>query len=257
MDGAAPRRLLLKQETEEAIAGLTVKVLDQISALTRLSADQLKEKYPFHAIFFPDEALPYAKQERTIVTKLGQSYYPAQAEIVAKDRYVDVSREKVFVKEVDSSKINLVNKIVDDLRGNRAKPNRALELERVLSNAGNSMQVARTIADLYIGDHEDGAMFVEIKSPLPNLDVCDESKRKMLTFLAMTKTEGTNAQAWFGLPYNPYGEGQPYKWSITKRIMDVEREVLIGGQLWEKIGGRGAFARILDVATAAKKSWME
>jgi hypothetical protein len=38
------------------------------------------------------------------------------------------------------------------------------------------------IADLYVGDHEGGPLFMEIKSPMPNLDVCAESKKKVLLF---------------------------------------------------------------------------
>ncbi len=86
----------MKKESEEQIIKLTIKVLDEIAALTRYKIEELKKLYPFHAVFFPDEALPYAKQERSIVTKLGLSFYPSLAEIVAKARYSDVRREYVL-----------------------------------------------------------------------------------------------------------------------------------------------------------------
>lgn len=245
----------MKKETEDQIIKLTTKVLDEITTLTRYKAEELKKLYPFHAVFFPDEALPYAKQERSIVTKMGQSFYPSLAEIVAKGRYSDVRREYMLTKEIESAKINMVNKIVDDLRANRRRPDHFQEISTIFKAKGNDIQQARAIADLYIGDHEDGASFFEIKSPMPNLDVCDESKRKMLTFLVMMKKQRKKAQAWFGLTYNPYGEGKEYKWSFTKKIMDMDNQVLIGKNLWDKIGGQGTFEEILRVALRAKEMW--
>jgi hypothetical protein len=45
---------------------------------------------------------------------------------------------------------------------------------------GQSVPV-RVIADLHFGDHEEGPLFIEIKSPMPNLDVCAESKKKVFS----------------------------------------------------------------------------
>ncbi len=245
----------MKRETEEQITKLTFRVLDEIASLAKYSIEELRKLYPFHAIFFPEEVLPYAKQERSIVTRIGVMFYPPLAEIVAKERYRDVRREHQIEREIESAKMNAINKIVDDLRGNRRRPDRERELDEILKVRSNSRQLTRTIADLYIGDHQQGPLFLEIKSPLPNLDVCDESKRKMLTFLAMMFEENKKGQAFFGLPYNPYGEGKEYRWGFTKRIMDLEREVLIGKALWDMIGGNGAFEEILKVAGKARDTW--
>lgn len=243
------------KETEGKITQLTIKILDEIANLTKYSIKELKKLYPFHAIFFPEDALPYAKKERSIVTKMGTMFYPSLAEILAKARYKNVDREHIIEKELDSAKINAINKIVDDLRANRRKPNYNKETIEMLTAKGTTVQIARTIADLFIGDHQEGALFIEIKSPLPNLDVCDESKRKMLTFLAMMNKEKRKGRAFFGLTYNPYGEGNKYKWSFTKRIMDLDNEVLIGKKFWDKIGGPGAFEEVLRVATKARDIW--
>jgi len=77
----------LRRKTEEQITKLTFRVLDGIASLTKYSIEQLKRLYPFHAIFFPEESLPYAKQERSIVTRIGIMFYPPLAEIVARERY--------------------------------------------------------------------------------------------------------------------------------------------------------------------------
>lgn len=243
----------VKKSTEEQIIKLTLDTMAKIDKLSKHSIEELKKMYPFHAIFFPDDALPYAKQERSIVTVLGTSYYPPLAEIIAKEKYSEVHREWAIIKEVDAAKLGTINKILSDLRGNLTKPDHLKEIDMISSSKGKTTETRRVIADLYIGDHEDGEMFIELKSPMPNLDVCDESKRKMLTFLAMRMAEKRKAVAWFGLTYNPYGEGMPYKWSFTKKIMDMERQVVIGKSLWDVIGGKGTFEEILRIASKAKE----
>jgi hypothetical protein len=243
----------LKKSTEEQIISLTLNMMAKIDNLSKHSIEELKKLYPFHAIFFPDDALPYAKKERSIVTILGTSYYPQLAEIIAKEKYSDVHREFEISKEIDVAKISTIDNILSDLRRNQTKPDHFKEIDMIASSKGQTTEIRRIIADLYIGDHEDGEMFIELKSPMPNLDVCIESKKKMLTFLALKMAEKRKAAAWFGLTYNPYGEGRPYKWSFTKKIMDMERQVVIGKSLWDVIGGKGTFEEILRIMFKVKE----
>jgi hypothetical protein len=243
----------LKEDTENEIINLTISTLQRISEISELSIDELKKRYPYHAIFFPDEALPYAKLERSIVTRVGKSYIPSLAEIVAKAKYSDVHREHTIKGEVDTAKLNEINNIVNNLRGNATKPDHLGELALISRSKGNTSSLVKVIADLYIGDHEDGQIFIELKSPKPNLDVCAESKRKMLTFLALKIEEQKKARAWLALTYNPDGEGMPYKHWATKSIMDMDHQVVIGKQLWDLIGGAGTFEEVSRVASKAKE----
>jgi hypothetical protein len=101
---------------------------------------------------------------------------------------------------------------------------------------------------LYVGDFEGGPLFVELKSPLPNLDVAAESKRKMLYFLAMMNRQSVSgAKAFLGLTYNPYLTRANYSHSFTKQIMDMENEVLMGQELWDYLGGPGTYRQLLDI----------
>jgi hypothetical protein len=75
----------------------------------------------------------------------------------------------------------------------------------------------------------------------------------MLLFLVVN--EGKQAQAFLGLTYNPYVERHLYKWSFTKRIMDMEKEVLIGKEMWDKLGGAGTFEAILRTIKEASDEW--
>ena len=103
----------------------------------------------------------------------------------------------------------------------------------------------RVIADLYIGDFQDGPFFAEIKTPKPNLDICVETKSKILTFKALLYDR--NPQAYLAFHYNPYITRAAYAHPLTKRIMDLQAEILMGEEFWDAIGGNGTFAELLQV----------
>ena len=111
-----------------------------------------------------------------------------------------------------------------------------------------------TTADIYIGDFAGGEFFAEIKSPLPNLDVAAESKKKMLYFLAMRAREGVSGvRAYLAFPYNPYLTRGQYNHSFTRQIMDLNKEVLMGEEFWNLLGGQGTtFSELLEILDEAR-----
>ena len=58
---------------------------------------------------------------------------------------------------------------------------------------------------------------------------------------------GRKVEAYLAFPYNLFVYRERYSHSITSRIMDLEREVLIGGEMWDKIGGKGTYNNLLDL----------
>ena len=58
---------------------------------------------------------------------------------------------------------------------------------------------------------------------------------------------GRKVEAYLAFPYNPFVYRERYSHSITSRIMDLEREVLIGEEMWDKIGGKGTYNELLDL----------
>jgi len=243
----------LDENTEREIANLVKKVLDDLSTKARRSIEEVKKAKPFHSAFLTDETILHGDLVSSVETTVGTRFLPAVAEIVAKGQYSDVHREYEILVELDSAKVTAVDTIVNSLRSGMRKPNHLEEMKEIMSVSSSERTSVRIIADLYIGDHEDGSLFMEIKAPLPNLDQCAESKRKMLLFLVAN--ESRRAQSFLGLTYNPYVERHLYKWSFTKRIMDMEKEVLIGKEMWDKLGGPGSFEAILREIKKASDEW--
>ena len=226
----------------------------QVHKLRLWREEDLSHSYPFHRLVFTNEDIAAARAERSIVTNMGNAFYPRLAETVAKDRFNDVVLEHTIEAELNDASCNMVEQIVTELRAPtrrsvvRRQPDQDAELEDVLNSRGGGVSLRSVTADLYIGDFTDGPLFVELKSPLPNLDMTAESKRKMLYFLAMMNRQGIEgAQAFLGLTYNPFGTRADYKHPYTRRIMDMEKQVLIGSELWDCIGGPGTYNELLEV----------
>ena len=244
----------MKPETRQAVKEIMERwVAAQAPKLRRLNPNTIRQGYPFHQLIFSPDALLAARQERTIVTSMGSELYPRIAVALARDRFQNVATEHTIAGEVNDSACNMIEQIITELREpgrrrERRTPNRATELNAILNLRDGEPTRRSVIADLHVGDFEGGPLFVELKTPLPNLDIAAESKKKMLYFLAiMDRQNVAEAKAFLGLTYNPFVTRANYRHSFTNRIMDMENEVLIGSELWDYLGGAGAYNELLEL----------
>lgn len=63
----------------------------------------------------------------------------------------------------------------------------------------------------------------------------------MFKLLAMN--EHIVDEAYYALPYNPYGKRENYSWPFPQRWFDMREDpcVLIGNDFWNLIGGVGTY----------------
>lgn len=215
-------------------------------SLQNYDVEALKRAYPFHRLFFDEVGLVAFKQERSVVTKMGQSLYPRLAKLIAQENHSDVSLEKDIEGNLNESMASTIDRIIGEFRERRRHPNHLQEMNEIINaESGTEQRLVRVIADLYIGDFHGGPFFAEIKTPKPNLDICVEAKSKILTF--KTLFYELNPHAYLAFAYNPYITRQQYSHPFTKAIMDMQAEVLIGEEFWDEIGGKGTFSEMLEI----------
>lgn len=245
----------MRARTRELVEEFLVQWVEkQRPVLERWVGAEVDRAYPFHRLIFSEDAIRAAMTERSIVTNMGDSLYPGLAEIVARDRFQDVALNRAIDGELNDAACNLIEQIVTERRAprrgnpNPRTPNQPVEFVDIINSRGGGISVRSVTADLYVGDYTGGPLFVELKTPRPNLDIAAESKRKMLYFLTMMQRQGREgASAWLGLTYNPFGTREAYGHSFTRQIMDMDNEVLIGSDLWDHLGGHGTFAELLEI----------
>ncbi len=98
------------------------------------------------------------------------------------------------------------------------------------------------ISDVYAQNTKTKRRYAfELKAPLPNSDQTKVSKEKLLKLYSMEPLQ--TDEAYYALPYNPYGRKQDYAWSFPARWFNMKQDpvVLIGDEFWDKIGGLGTY----------------
>jgi hypothetical protein len=223
------------------------------------SIAELRQAMPFHLLFFGDEGIVAAANQRSIVTSMGQVLYPGLAKVIAELSYKEVvlgrKRSVTGIRgEIYERQCAVIDSILNDLYAKRRKPDHEKEMKEILAATGGSKRTVEVLPDLYVGDFKPAPLFVELKSPIANLDVSSESKRKILTFLAvMNARRVRRAEAYLGFTYNPYVERDNFKHWPVLQMMDMQKQVLIGEELWDKLGGPGTFKAIVAIVREVRK----
>ncbi len=236
----------MNQTTRQAVYDLLKNFTQQ--SFKHYDVEELKRAYPFHRLFFDDAGLIAAKQERSVVTRMGMMLYPKLAQYIAREHFQQVMVEYKIEGILKERTADTISRIVRELRAGQRRPDHAAEINEILNaNQGNDQEDVRVrvIADLFIGDYNKGPFFAEIKTIKPNLDIGAETKFKILMFSVLFAQR--NPQAYLAFPYNPYVTRAKYKHAVTKRILDMQDEVLIGEEFWDAIGGRGTFDQLLGI----------
>jgi hypothetical protein len=97
----------MKERTKNEIRKLVLNFAEKLSIKKRnFTIEELKRAFPFHALFFADDAIIAFKLQRSIVTTLGMKIYPEIARIIAKDRYESVYIDHPIEKEIPEEKVN-------------------------------------------------------------------------------------------------------------------------------------------------------
>lgn len=205
--------------------------------------DDLNSKQAFHTLL-PELIFRAARVERRFMTRFGRLW-----EKVARLVGEDVKGYAVNGKKIEGTLGSDRSTRIGDVMEGRlpGTPNWEAELAHVLEGNGEPKSIEVT-CDVFISTAEDapGVAF-ELKSPKPNRDQALAARRRLLTLYAMEPKAITDA--YFGLPYNPYGARDQYEWPHIRRFFDVKNDprLLIGDELWEVLGRKEVFGELMEV----------
>jgi len=151
----------MKKETKEKIKKLVLDFANKLSVKKRdFTIEELKKAFPFHALFFADDAIIAFKLQRSIVTTLGMKIYPEIARIIAKDNYEKVYIDHPIEGKISEEKANVIERIITNLRQGRIKPDFEKEKTKIKNATGGNLVKRKIVADIFIQDHEDGPLFM-------------------------------------------------------------------------------------------------
>lgn len=205
---------------------------------------------PLHAALIPDLVLRAAHFEQQFKSAFG-SVWQELAVVAAADGLGFAAQDHSIRGVVKEGRLRRIAEVLNRLEylhrdESRAWPNWDEELHYIRQGRGNDIPVIVT-CDVYAESVATGDRYAfELGAPSPNSNRTRTSKEKLLKLHCMEPAQVTGA--YFALPYNPSGTREAYARSFSSRLFDLRRDavVLIGGEFWDKIGGRATYREFIS-----------
>jgi hypothetical protein len=243
-----------KRDMKAAIQDVIKELMDRVMERVLVTDPFIKEEHramkPLYAALVPDEIFKGSHFERRFVTPFGNAWQ-SLAVVAANAGLGQGTANHRIDGLVKSERLRRITEVLNTLehaeKGKRkVQPDWNAELQHVLGGGGKDIPVS-VICDIYAQDIVSHRRYAfELKAPLPNSDQTKVSKEKLLKLYAMEPLQVD--EAYYALPYNPYGRRENYSWSFPARWFNMkeDRVVLIGEEFWEKIGGLGTYKAFIE-----------
>jgi hypothetical protein len=242
--------LKMRKAIQDVISTMMDRVIEKVMVSDPFISDKFKAEKPLYAALVPDEIFKGSHFERRFVTPFG-NVWEKLAIVAAKEGlgFGEVGHNIHGV--VKSERLRRITEVLNRLEhpspgSHKTKPDWDEEIKYILQGDGENIPVQVT-CDVYAIDIANNKKYAfELKAPLPNSDQTKVSKEKLLKLYAMDPCQID--EAFYALPYNPYGKRGDYSWSFPARWFDMKNDqvVLIGNDFWEKIGGLGTYQAFIN-----------
>ena len=236
-----------QKKISDAIKGIITtmmeRVMENVLEKDPFIPEKHKAKKPLYAALVPDEIFKGSHFERRFTTPFGKVW--ERLAKVAAETATEKSEMGYSIRgSVPAERLRRIQEVLNRLehpekRGQRITPNWDEELKYILQGKGNLIPTT-VVCDIYIEKDSKKYAF-ELKAPLPNSDQTKVSKEKILKLYSMVDNPITDA--FYALPYNPYGKKEDYNWGFPARWFNMKQDkvVLIGDEFWDFIGGKGTY----------------
>lgn len=210
------------------------------------------ELKPFQAALIPPELIRINQFERGLSTKLGNSFEEC-ARLIALEHHQDVRRSYDIKSEVSIAafaEAELQKQNYESAtKKEQAKPSFEQMITAVINaRRSDDLEIKVVRADLYILAKDGTEFLFEIKAPKPNKGQCLEVLQRLLRFHLLRGVNRPQLQAYYAMPYNPYGVTKAdYKWTQAKSYLPFEEAVIIGNEFWNIVGGATAYEELLEI----------
>ncbi|MCG3205529.1 MAG: hypothetical protein KCHDKBKB_02251 [Elusimicrobia bacterium] len=252
----------IKKAVQQVVRNLMERVMENTLKKDPFIVEEHRMKKPLYAVLVPDEIFKGSHFERKFVTPFGK-VWEGMAFSVAKVSLGFAEMSKSITGMVKKERLRRISEVLATLEHStkkgteRVRPNWDNEIAYIMEGMGHDVPTT-VICDLYAEDKAKRKKYAfEIKAPLPNSDQTKVSKEKILKLYCME--EKPVDQAFFALPYNPFGTREKYNWSFPFRWFDMrnDKAVLIGNDFWDLLGGEGTYKALGSALNEIGKEYKE
>ena len=213
---------------------------------------------PFHTALLSEDAIFWSAFERSFSTSFGQRVIEEIAKIVAIAYGAENAERQVETHiTIDAAYDDAIHDHIQAARENRlnAYAWNICYPEILATQPSGRTKEIRVISDMWW--QKNGVdNYVSLKTVKPNIDQTAIAKEDCLHL----KIANPNCNAYFGLPYNPYGESKAdYAFNPPMKIFDFHNDsvVLIGRELWDTIGDSGCYDELIEIANSVGQETQE
>lgn len=186
---------------------------------------------------------------QSLNTTFGTSIYEPAAIELAKGRFANAGSQVKPYNLISSGAHIKIQEIIDQLTRANQDPNKVRETEelRLVCHSGKMNDVNLTKVDIWLETFDGEIFMIDIKTAKPNIGSFQSHKRTLLEWVAaeMARNPEAKVNSIIAIPYNPY-EPEPYKRWTIRGMLDLKYELLVAEELWDFIGGDGAYQYLLD-----------
>ena len=241
----------IKQAIQKVIEDMMDRVMNRVLYEDPFDKEQHTKQKPLYAALVPEEIFKGSHFERRFVTRFGNAWEEL-AVVVATEGLGYGKKQHTIEGFVKSERLQRIDSVLNQLehqakgQKQRQKPHWQQELDYILAGGGTDTPVT-VVCDVFAENHHTNERYAfELKAPKPNSDQTKVSKQKLFKLYSMEPPQ--IEEAYFALPYNPYGHRQDYDWKFPARWFNMQEDkvVLIGDEFWEKVGGVGTYQTFIE-----------
>lgn len=204
---------------------------------------------PFHYRLLGKDRMALYSFIQSLNTTFGTSIYEPAAIELAKGRFANAGSQITPHHQISSAAHIKIQEIMDQLRRANQDPNKVRETDdiRLVCQSGEMNEVSLTKVDIWLESFGGEIFMIDIKTVKPNIGGFQTHKRTLLEWVAseLARNPEAKVNSIIAIPYNPY-EPEPYeRWTI-RGMLDLKHELLVAEELWDFIGGKGAYQDLLD-----------
>lgn len=204
---------------------------------------------PFHYRLLGKDRMALFSFIQSLNTTFGTSIYEPAAIELAKGRFASADSQVKPYNLISSGAHIKIQEIIDQLTRANQEPNKVSETEelRLVCQTGKMNDVSLTKVDIWLESFDGDIFMIDIKTAKPNIGGFQSHKRTLLEWVAaeMARNPEAKVNSIIAIPYNPY-EPEPYKRWTIRGMLDLNHELLVAEELWDFIGGDGAYQDLLD-----------
>ncbi|MEJ5240576.1 MAG: TdeIII family type II restriction endonuclease [Anaerolineales bacterium] len=207
---------------------------------------------PFHVRLLGQDRMALFSFIQSLNTMLGISVFEQIAVIIATPHFKRAIQQYTLPNNTISKNAqSKIQEIINDLRAARARPDKQVEISKILQVAqtGEMVVVKPARVDLFLESADGTEYYFDLKTSKPNIGEIVGFKQKLLEWVAMRYVAGlppTQIYTGLAIPYNPYAP-QPYDRWTFQGMFDFPNEIKVAEEFWDFLGGNNTYEELLQI----------